>query len=335
MCTQGVKFNLNFFLGLIFFCLTKVKIKVKKLLKNFLIVSRANIQIASLPTATLGIVLASKSWADIFDLSVLLYIILFFIILTYSCNINCLHDLEVDEKSKKYLSNAVKSIGIPKLKILITIELLIACIIIIFLCIIKKEVIYLLAILGIIIANIYSAPPLRIKKRGILSPFPVIFGLYFLPIIAGSFIIIDQLSAFIFLFGIGYALIMQGITFINTCEDYEEDRISGIRTIAHVLGIRKTLFLGSVFVSVGGFIDLSFILIFKINLNTIKIIPLIAIVILSLSFIVSIINISKKLYLTSTSKSPFNLSKKTAVKMPNWFLSTRYPLFFISLLFIF
>ena len=105
--------------------------KVKKLLKNFLIVSRANIQIASLPTAALGVALAAKNWSDILNLPVLLYIVLFFVILTYSCNINCLNDLEVDEKHKNYLSHAVKSIGIPKLKSLMAAELLIAGIIII------------------------------------------------------------------------------------------------------------------------------------------------------------------------------------------------------------
>jgi 4-hydroxybenzoate polyprenyltransferase len=297
-------------------------------------VSRANIQIASLPTAALGIILAAKNWGDIFNLPVLLYIILFFIILTYSCNINCLNDLEVDEKHKNYLSNAVKSIGIPKLKILMTIELVIAGIIIISLCVLKKEIIYLLAFLGIICGYIYSAPPFRIKKRGILSPLPVALGLYFLPIIAGGFIVANQLSSFIMLFGIGYALVMQGITFINTCEDYEEDRASGIRTLAHVLGVRKTLLLGFIFVLTGGFIDLALILFFKINLQNINIASLLLIFVLIIFFLVSIIDIGKNLYLTSIAKNPFALSKKEAVKMRKWFVSTRYPLLFISLLLI-
>jgi len=297
-------------------------------------VSRANIQIASLPTAALGVALAAKNWTDIFNLSVLLYIILFFVILTYSCNINCLNDLEVDEKHKYYLSNAVKSIGIPKLKILMTAELIIAGIIIISLCFIKKEIIYLLAFLGIVCGYVYSAPPLRIKKRGVLSPLPVTFGLYFLPIIAGWFIITNQLSAFIILFGMGYALIMQGITFINTCEDYKEDRTSGIHTFAHVLGIRKTLLLGSIFVFIGGVADLVLLLFFKINLHNIKTIPSILALMLIIFFLGSIINISKNLYLVGISKDPFALSKKEAVKMRIWFLTTRYPLLFISLLLI-
>jgi len=304
------------------------------LLKNFLIVSRANIQIASLPTASLGVALAAKNWSDIFNLPVLLYIILFFVILTYSCNINCLNDLEVDEKHKNYLSGAVKSIGIPKLKFLMAAELLIAGIIIISLCILKEGIIYLLAFLGILCGYVYSAPPLRIKKRGILSPLPVAFGLYLLPIIAGWFIVTNQLSAFIILFGIGYALTMQGIVFINTCEDYKEDKISRIRTFAHVLGIRKTLLLGSMFVLIGGITDLVLILIFKISLYDMKAISLISSLTLIIFFFGSIINISRRLYNISISRNPAALSKREAFKMRKWFLTTRYPLLFICLLLI-
>ncbi|NIO49299.1 MAG: hypothetical protein GTN73_07690 [Candidatus Aminicenantes bacterium] len=304
------------------------------MLRNFLIISRANIQIASLPTAALGVALAAKNWSDILNLPVLLFIILFFVILTYSCNINCLNDLEVDERHKNYLSQAVKSIGTSKLKILMAAELSIAGIIIISLCILKKEILYLCAFLGIVCGYVYSAPPLRIKKRGILSPLPVAFGLYLLPIIAGWFIVTDQLSAFIILFGMGYALIMQGIVFINTCEDYKEDRISGIRTLAHVLGVRKTLLLGSIFVLIGGITDLVLILFFKINLYNLKTVSLISVLILITFFSGSIINISRRLYQISISRNPAVLSKREASKMRKWFLTTRYPLFFIALLLI-
>lgn len=295
--------------------------------------SRANIQVASLPTATLGVLLAAKSQAEILDLSVILYIIIFFTILTYSCQINCLNDLEVDEKYKKYLSNAVKSLGVPTLKALMTTELLIAGIIILFLCFLKKNIIYSLAFLGVISGYAYSAPPLRVKKRGILSPLPVMFGLYFLPIIAGWFIVNGQLSVYIIIFGLGYALIMQGITFINTCEDFEEDKTSGIRTLAHVLGIKKILYLGSVFVFVGGFIDVGLIS-YKIKPATIGIIPFITVLVLSAFFIGTILRIAKNLYFLGKSNNALVLCKKYAVKMPMWFLTTRYPLFFICLLLI-
>lgn len=296
--------------------------------------SRANIQVASLPTAALGVLLAAKNQADIIDPSIFLYIFFFFTVLTYSCHVNCLNDLAVDEKYKKNLSDAVKSLSIPTLKKIMSIELLIAGIIIISLCFLKKDIIYSLAFLGVICGYIYSAPPLRVKKRGILSPLPVMFGLYFLPIIAGWFIVNGRLSVYIIIFGLGYALIMQGITFINTCEDFEEDKISGIRTLAHVLGIKKILYLGSIFVFVGGFIDIGLIS-YKVKPATIRIIPFITVLVLSAFFIGTILHITKNLYFLCKSNNALVLCKKYAVKMPMWFLTTRYPLFFICLLLIF
>lgn len=296
--------------------------------------SRANIQVASLPTAALGVLLAVKDQAEIIDPSIFLYIFLFFTILTYSCHVNCLNDLEVDEKYKKNLSNSVKSLRIPTLKKIMLIELLIAGIIIISLCFLKKDIIYSLAFLGVLSGYIYSAPPLRVKKRGILSPLPVMFGLYFLPIVAGWFIVNGWLSVYIIIFGLGYALIMQGITFINTCEDFEEDKTSGIQTLAHVLGTKKILYLGSVFVFVGGFIDVGLIS-SKVKLSTIGIIPFIIVLGLSAFFIGTILRIAKNLYFLGKSNNALVLCKKYAVKMPKWFLITRYPLFFICLLLIF
>ena len=295
--------------------------------------SRANIQIASLPTAALGVLLAAKNQAEIIDPSFFLYIFLFLTVLTYSCHVKFINDLEVDEKYKKNLSDAVKSLSIPTLKKIISIELLIAGIIIISLCFFKKNIIYLLAFLGVISGYIYSAPPLRVKKRGILSPLPVMFGLYFLPIIAGWFIVNGRLSVYIIIFGLGYALIMQGITFINTCEDFEEDKTSDIRTLAHVMGIKKILYLGSVFVFVGGFMDVGLIS-YKIKPATIGIIPFITVLVLSAFFIGTILRIAKNLYFLGKSNNALVLCKKYAVKMPMWFLTTRYPLFFICLLLI-
>lgn len=299
-----------------------------------MIVSRANIQIASLPTASLGIVLASKSWADMINLPAILYIVLFFTILTYSCNINCLNDIEVDEISKKNLSKAVKEIGAPNLKKVMSIEILIASLIILLLCILKRDFIYSLGVVGLVCGYVYSAPPLRIKKRGLFSPLPVMFGLYFLPIIAGWFIITNQLSVYIIIFALGYALIMEGITFINTCEDFEEDANLEIQTLAHVLGIRKTLILGSIFISTGGFIDI--ILIYnRINLRNLRLIILMFILMMSIFFIMTIVSIAKRLYTISKSSDPIIQSKIHAPKMPMWFISTRYPLLGIAILIVY
>lgn len=303
-----------------------------KSLKNFLIVSRANIQIASLPTATIGIVLAAQRLEDMINLPVFSFILLFFIILTYSCNINCIYDVDVDQKFKKYMSDAVKAISDSWMKRILAIELSLAVTIIIYLVIQKKDIIYIFALFGILCGYAYSAPPLRIKKRGILSPLPVMSGLYFLPIVAGAYVVIGRLSVFIIVFGIGYALIMQGITFINTCEDYDEDKASKIQTIAHVLGVRRTLVLASLCVVIGGIIDLAMLILHKIEWNDPDFFVMFCILLLCLFFMTTIIHISRNLYGYSRDENQKEVCKQKAKNMPKWFLATRYPLLFISLL---
>lgn len=303
-----------------------------KSLKPFLVVSRANIQVASLPTASLGIALAARRWTEIVQFSVLLYVLLFFVLLTYSCQINCLNDLEVDKKYKIYLSSAVQSLGIQKLKRIIGVEIGLALGLIVTLAVSKNNWLYLLAIGGLVIGTVYSAPPLRIKKRGIFSPLPVFFGLYFLPIVAGWFIIRHRVSLFILLYGLGYALIMQGVTFVNMCEDSYEDKTSGIQTWVHVLGIRKTLLFGSICVLCGGLLTIYLYLSQRVRIHMIRMPVLPILLILLIFFIFSILSISKKLYLISRSADPFVFSKTEAALMTRWFLATRYPLLFLAVL---
>jgi 4-hydroxybenzoate polyprenyltransferase len=302
-----------------------------KSIKNFIIVSRGNIQIASLPTCSLGIVLAAQDWGEILNWPVFLYICLFFIILTFSCNINSLYDIDVDEKSKSSMSNAIKSLGISSVKALLIIELFFAGILIVVLCVLKKDMLYLLATSGVLAGYAYSAPPLRVKKRGSLSPIPVMLWLYFLPILAGWYIVKDALSLFIILFGFGYASIMQGITFINTCEDYEADRMFGIRTWVHVFGIKKTLLIGTIFVTGGGILILFLAFFYVIKLHSFGFITIMDLIVLFF-FESSIFFIAKNLHSIGHSANPAESSRESAYKMRSWFLSTRYPLLVLAIL---
>ncbi len=80
---------------------------------------------------------------------------------------------------------------------------------------------------------------------------PVAIGLYLLPIPAGWLLIRPDLPTAVIAVAIGYALVMEGITLVNTCEDYAEDAEEDIRTPAHVLGLRTTLLLAPLMVAAG------------------------------------------------------------------------------------
>jgi 4-hydroxybenzoate polyprenyltransferase len=298
-----------------------------------LTVSRANIQVASLPTASLGILLASRSKPDVIDASVVCYVAFFFIVLSYSCQVNCLHDLEVDDRSKPYFSGAVRAIGIRRLKIITWGELAAAVGLVLAIVWLKKEATYLLLTLGIGIGHAYSAPPLRIKKRGAFSPLPVMFGLYFLPIAAGGFLVLGRITGLILFFGLGYALVMEGITLVNTCEDFAEDRDSGTTTLAHLLGVRKALRAGALFIVSGALMILGLFLPKILTLAERWSLFVLA-VLLGFVFATAVYRISRDLFLLSRASNPVLGSKRLARNMPRWFFWTRYPLFLMSLIFL-
>jgi 4-hydroxybenzoate polyprenyltransferase len=303
-------------------------------IRDLLTVSRVNIQAASLPTATLGILLASRSGTDVINGAALFYVLFFFVVLSYSCQVNCLHDLEVDDRSKPSFGRAVRAIGIRRLKIITWIELAAASVFVLAIIWLKKDAIYLLLALGIGLGHAYSAPPLRIKKRGIFSPLPVMFGLYFLPIAAGGFLVLDKITGFVLLFALGYALVMEGITMVNTCEDFVEDQASGIRTLAHVLGIRRALGVGAVLVASGGLTVVA-VLFPRILSLAHETVPLGAVFLFGAAFLTAVYRISRSLFLLSRTPDPVQGSKRLARNMPLWFLWTRYPLLVIALILAF
>lgn len=300
--------------------------------KDFLTISRAEIQLTSLPTAALGVTLGSTGFHDLLSPAVLLYVVLFFTLLTFSCNLNCACDLDVDDKYKTRLSAAVRALGIARLRFVLRVELIISLALIIWLAVLKHNLTFLLAATGLFLGFAYSAPPLRIKKRGAASFLPVMGGLYFMPIIGGWFLVTERVNWFILFFGLGYALLMQGITFINTCEDFREDEASGIATMAHVLGVRRTLFLGAGLVLTGGILDVCLVLGRVADLPNESKLRAPWIYVLIMVFLAAVVEISRRLSVIGRSTDPLMLSKRGAAAMPLWFFLTRYSLWAAALL---
>lgn len=300
-------------------------------LKNFLTISRANILLGTFPHAALGSLLASNEFIDIRDWSILAYIILYFTLILYACNINCLCDINIDKLYKKNLSAASESLGAKKIKIILTLELLLICFLVYYLYIHNHLITSALALLGLGFATIYSLPPLRLKAKGILSPLAVIVGLYTLPILGGWFLIENNVSVYFIIFVIGYAFMNEGFTLVNTCEDYHEDKKTGIKTWAHIFGLKNTLKLALIF-SIAGYACIlslilkSFILISFSNFKIILVISLLCLSAITIS--ISVLDVWKASRVSDLESA----AKMYAKKMPKWFMITRYPLMLSALL---
>ncbi len=303
----------------------------------FLRISRAKIQLGTPPHPLLGLILGASSLASFFSLPSLLYILLYFLLITFACNINCLYDISIDRKYKTHLSSGVEVLGKSRVKKLIFIEgVFVFSIVLILLWkgYVKTSV---LALSGLAMGYIYSAEPMRIKKRGIFSPFPVLIGLYTLPVLGGWFIFKDTLTLYIVVFTIGYALLNEGVTLVNTCEDYQEDKVEDIRTWAHVLGLRNTMKWAFLFTISGGLTAVLGVILKPILLGwtSYNIYSSLIFIILGIINTLLILNTSYSIYSAGNKEDLTASCKKSAKNMPKWFISTRYPLLLMAAIIIY
>lgn len=292
-------------------------------IKDFCVVSRLPLLIGSLASPLIGTALGAGSLAVFLSIPVLAYFILYYLIIIFACNVNCLFDINVDEKYKKFMSNAVKSLGIRNVKAAIAIELVGISSLVFWLFSQGFYTTAIISIFGVLFALIYSAEPVRIKKRGFWSPFPVLIGLYTLPILGGWFIFQSILPVYMIVFVIGYALINEGITLVNTVEDNSEDQKEGIRTWSHVFGMRKTLISASIFTFAGYATVISLLM-----LNPL---PSIASSVLLIISVLSIFIVFKHVTMVLRADDLEKSAKKHARKMPKWFVTVRFPLLFTVL----
>ena len=240
---------------------------------------------------------------------------------TFASNINCLYDVSVDEKYKKHLSKAVRSLGRKNIKIILLIEVMVGFSLMYFLYLRGYFVVFFLAVVGLFLAIAYSMPPLRIKKRGFLSPLPVFFGLYLLIPVGGWYMMRNDLTFDAVIFFSSYFLMNSGFILVNVTEDYQEDREENIRTWAHIMGVKNTLKIALIF-SLFGYLAIVVISKHLINKPFAILFLLFAIFGISLS--------SFDIYKAMQEGS----IKRYAKKMPFWFIITRYPMvlaLFVSL----
>ena len=154
----------------------------------FLRVSRWQIQLVSLATVLIGPLFAADGFREIISMDVFLFGILFYSVVTFACNINCYYDVDVDSLRKVELADSVKYLG-KKLVVAMFLEVFVAFFAVIMLILRGHFLVGVLGLTGLFLAYGYSAPLIRVKSKGAVSPLPVILGVYVLPPVAGHMIV--------------------------------------------------------------------------------------------------------------------------------------------------
>ena len=297
------------------------------ILRSFLVVSRWEIQLVSFASATLGPILAASKIGDLFSADVLLFILLFYLAATFSCNINCYYDVDVDSLYKKRLSSAVETIGKPGLRAIMLAELILAAIISSVLALHGRIITSLLALSGLLFGWAYSSPPLRMKGHGLWGQLLVNTGIYVFPILGGYLVVKNWIPLNIWLFVIFYAVMNTGINLVNSAEDYDEDRRMGIRTAAHALGLKRTLYLAALLMLAGYF---SLIALVGTFYHTGSWLALAGLTVLAWSAGRFAVDVIRGIFLGK--KEMQQRAKDCGAKVPKWFVITRYPIWLFLLL---
>jgi len=304
-------------------------------LKAFLTISRANVQVVSFASATLGVFLGAVTLEEVLSLDVLVFVILFFVLITFACNINCVFDVPVDRLRKREIAAAVMYFGKRRLPNLLFLEALVALCLSVFLIFRGHWDVAFLALLGLYLGWAYSAPPLRVKGKGAIGPIPVILGVYVAPLIGGYLLVNKQLTLLFLGFVAGYAVMNLGINLVNTCEDFSEDRILGIRTIAHSLGLKRTLNRAFESTLIGG----GTALLCLIGMGYPKLVQATDFACAALLFftlsIITIFSTSYEIMKVGAGRDLEAAAKINAKKMPKWFVITRYPMWLFALTLLF
>jgi len=285
--------------------------------RAFLEISRWRIQLVSLATILIGPLYAVDTISALITIDLLFFGSLFFLSITFACNINCYYDREVDALKKKRLARSVNELGISRVRGLMILESVIVFGLIFYFFFEGYLIVALLASLGWIFGYIYSAPPIRLKSRGLLGPIPVNLGVYVLPIFAGHLVMDPSISRRFLIFTAGYVLLNLGINLVNVAEDYEVDKRKKIFTAAHKLGIKKTVGTASMTTSLGGAIVLGTL--FTQVKDTYTALGYLAMLIAVLFTIVDITSIF-------LSEDTGYGAKKKGKRLPLYFISTRYPM---------
>lgn len=179
--------------------------------------------------------------------------ILFWLLFQIGDMVNCLLDREVDLHRKTHLSEAVEALGTTNVKVQIGVSAALAVGLGAHLALtLARPWMAAGAVLGVLLGASYTAPPLRLKSRGLIQLGAYIALLFVGPMamIAGLFVAWP--SPALLAVSLAYGAMQTGVLLVNTAEDLDEDEREGIRTVAVALQAAGTMRLGRALSALGG-----------------------------------------------------------------------------------
>lgn len=209
---------------------------------NSLLIRRVEFLIAEIPILGLPAALTARSFTELCTWQFAEFAFLFFLLFNFGDLINCLCDRDTDTGDKAYLAAAVNSLGTSTVHMHIAATALAALALSVHLSIASGRLILIpCTVIGLIVAAAYSAPPVRLKSRGVWQLLWYWGGLFVAPMIFTLLFFSSNIYPLTLLVIFGFATTQTGIVLLNTCEDYFDDKHHGTKTVAVALGLSATI----------------------------------------------------------------------------------------------
>jgi alpha-ketoglutarate-dependent taurine dioxygenase/1,4-dihydroxy-2-naphthoate octaprenyltransferase len=197
---------------------------------------------AELPILLIPALVCAPDPAALASLPFIAAVTLFFLLFNVGDMINCWWDRDVDLHRKTHLAEAIALVGRRSLLLQIVGSALAAVALGAYLAwTLQRWWLAPAGLVGVLLAASYTAPPLRLKSRG-LWQLIAYAGLLFvgpMAMIAGVFQ--AHPSASLLMLALGFGIMQTGTLLVNTAEDLDEDERERIRTAAVVLQARGTI----------------------------------------------------------------------------------------------
>ena len=167
--------------------------------------------------------------------------------------VNCLLDRDLDLHRKTHLSEAVRALGPTQVKLQIALSAAVAVALGLHLALtLGRWWIGLGAVIGVLLGASYTAPPLRLKSRGLIQLAAYIGLLFIGPMVLVSGLFIAWPSMLVLVVATAFGALQTGVLLVNTAEDLDEDEREGIRTVAVALQAAGTMRLARALSAGGG-----------------------------------------------------------------------------------
>ena len=208
---------------------------------------------AELPILLIPALLSATTLSSLASLPFLEGVVLFFLLFNIGDMVNCWFDRDVDLHRKTHLAEAIAMVGRRSLMAQIVVSTVAAVVLAVHLALtLQRPWLAPAGLLGAIFGAGYTAPPLRLKSRGVIQLAAYVGLLFIGPMMLVAGVFSERPSLELLLVSISFGAMQTGVLLVNTAEDLDEDEREGIRTVAVALGSHRTILLARALVLLGG-----------------------------------------------------------------------------------